>query len=292
MRCSICPRNCETERGAENAAGYCHSPALPRTGRIDLHFYEEPSISGTSGSGAVFFTGCNMACVFCQNRELQSGAFGRAQTVESLSDAYLALQKRGAHNINLVTPAPHVMAIRDSLLLARENGLSIPVVYNTNAYEKAETLRLLEGLVDIYLPDFKYITPELSARFSDALDYAIVAEKAISEMARQVGQLSLDADGIAKRGVLVRHLVLPACVFDTRLVLDKLYSMFGAELALSLMSQYAPTENCVLPPLNRKLTEREYDRAVDYALSLGFTRVYIQDLSAASLAFTPIFSKM
>lgn len=288
MLCSICPRDCGVDR--DQQSGFCGASLLPRTGRIDLHFYEEPCLSGTRGSGAVFFSGCNMACVFCQNHVLQSGAFGKKQTVESLAEAYLQLADRGAHNINLVTPAPHVLAIADSLRLARAKGLSIPVVYNTNGYEKPETLRLMEGLVDIYLPDFKYVTAELAARFSAAPDYAFVAEPAVLEMFRQVGHLALDENGLAKRGLLIRHLVLPACVFDTRLVLDKLFSLFGPDLALSLMSQYTPTERCTVPPLSRKLSAREYERAAQYAIDLGFTRVYVQDQSAASLSFTPVFS--
>lgn len=210
-------------------------------------------------------------------------------TAESLAKAYLRLQAEGAHNINLVTPAPHVPIIRSSLRLAKEMGLTLPIVYNTNAYEREDTLKLLEGLIDIYLPDFKYVSPLLSKRFSDAEDYAMVAEASISEMLRQVGNLELDENGLAKKGVLIRHLVLPDCVFDTRKVLDCILTLWGNETHISLMSQYTPTPSCTTSPLNRRLTQREYDRAVDYALSLGFSHIYIQDRSSADLSYTPSF---
>lgn len=290
MQCSICPRGCHVDRDQFN--GYCSAGSLPRTGRIALHFYEEPPISGTRGSGAVFFTGCNLHCVFCQNHALRDGGQGRLQTAESLANAYLSLEAQGAHNINLVTPAPHVPVIAESLRSAKSMGLSIPVVYNTNGYELPETLRSLEGLVDVYLPDFKYMTPALSARFSGAENYAEIAEAAVLEMYRQVSHLTLDAEGIAIKGLLVRHLVLPECVFDTRLVLRKLFDLFGSAIHLSLMSQYAPTDQCKEPPLNRTLTKREYDRALDYAISLGFEHIFMQDLSAASLDYTPLFPDM
>lgn len=288
MPCTLCPRNCGADRAT--GRGFCGAGPAPLVARADLHAYEEPCISGVYGSGTVFFSGCNMACVFCQNHVLRSGRVGRPCSDAELADIYLSLAARGAHNINLVTPAPHIEAVARSLMLAKSRGLTIPVVYNTNAYERADALRTLEGLVDVYLPDFKYVSPDLAERFSGTRDYAAAAEEAVAEMFRQVGRLALDEGGMAKRGLLVRHLVLPNCVFDTRAVLDKLASLFGTELHLSLMRQYAPTELCTLPPLNRTLTDREYERALQYALSLGFTNVLIQDRASASLAFTPSFT--
>ena len=287
MGCTICPRACGIDRTRD--AGYCLVKGPSRTARIALHFFEEPPISGTRGSGTVFFTGCNLRCVFCQNEALRDGRLGAAMTAESLAKAYLRLQAEGAHNINLVTPAPHVPIIRSSLRMAKEMGLTLPIVYNTNAYECENTLKLLEGLIDIYLPDFKYVSSLLAKRFSDAEDYAMVAEASISEMLRQVGNLELDENGLAKKGVLIRHLVLPDCVFDTRKVLDRILTLWGNETHISLMSQYTPTPSCTTSPLNRRLTQREYDRAVDYALSLGFSHIYIQDRSSADLSYTPNF---
>lgn len=270
--------------------GLCNAGDLPRVARASLHFWEEPCISGINGSGAVFFSGCNLSCVFCQNYALHDGTLGIPHTPQALAARYLDLQAQGAHNINLVTPAPHLVAIRESLLLAREKGLQIPVVYNTNGYELAESLYLLEKLVDIYLPDLKYVTPELAERFSGRGDYFTFAAPAIQEMHRQVGTLSLDADGIAQRGLLIRHLVLPACVDEARRVLDYIANVLPIDTHISLMRQYAPTPNITKPPLNRRLTNREYDRIIAYCSSLGFENVWCQEKESASLEYTPTFT--
>lgn len=288
MGCEICPRRCGVLRDME--AGFCGAVGLPRVACAALHQWEEPCISGTRGSGAVFFSGCNMACVFCQNYMLQSGQLGSPRTARQLADEYLRLQSLGAHNINLVTPAPHVPYIIESLSIAKAAGLTVPVVYNTNAYETVDTLRRLDGLVDVYLPDLKYVSPVLSARFSKTPDYFAVAMPAISEMLCQTGHLSLDADGMAVRGVLIRYLVLPGCVFDAKAVMDAVKGSFSTETYLSIMRQYAPTERCQTPPLNRKVTAREYDQVLDYALSLGFSRIWMQKGASADLAYTPAFT--
>lgn len=290
MRCTVCPRRCGTDRTVHT--GPCNAGDLPRVARAALHLWEEPCISGTRGSGAVFFSGCNLACVFCQNHVLHDGKAGRPHTPQQLADRYLALQAAGAHNINLVTPTPHLAAVRTSLALARQNGLRIPVVYNTNGYELVAALRALEGLVDIYLPDLKYVTPALAARFSGRADYFDFAGDAILEMYRQVGTLRLDADGIAVRGLLIRHLVLPACVDEARRVLDFIAAHLPLDTHLSLMRQYAPTPNVTQPPLNRRLTAREYARAVDYCCALGFSNVWIQGPESASLDYTPNFGQV
>lgn len=290
MRCTVCPRRCGTDRTVHT--GPCNAGDLPRVARAALHLWEEPCISGTRGSGAVFFSGCNLACVFCQNHVLHDGKAGRPHTPQQLADRYLALQAAGAHNINLVTPTPHLAAVRASLALARQNGLRIPVVYNTNGYELVAALRALEGLVDIYLPDLKYVTPALAARFSGRADYFDFAGDAILEMYRQVGTLRLDADGIAVRGLLIRHLVLPACVDEARRVLDFIAAHLPLDTHLSLMRQYAPTPNVTQPPLNRRLTAREYARAVDYCCALGFSNVWIQGPESASLDYTPNFGQV
>ncbi len=288
MSCSVCPRNCPIDRTA--AKGFCGCSSVPRVARAALHFDEEPSISGTRGSGTIFFSGCNLKCIFCQNMVLQDGTLGEPFPVERLAEAMQKLEARGAHNINLVTPTPHRDAIVSALKLAKRNGLAIPVLYNTNSYETVETIRAYEGLVDIYLPDLKYVDPKLSLKFSRAADYFDVAIKAIEEMFRQVGPMVCGADGIAVRGVRIRHLVLPGCVYDTRQVLDAIKAHFGTDCPISLMSQYTPIPQCTVKPLDRPLTRREYESALDYCLSLGFTDVYTQELSSVGASFTPPFS--
>lgn len=288
MACRICPRNCNIDRSA--AAGFCGCSSVVRVARAALHFDEEPCISGTHGSGTIFFSGCNLKCVFCQNYILTGGTRGEVFSIPRLAETMLKLQALGAHNINLVTPTPHRDAIVEALKTAKRDGLTIPVVYNTGSYETVETIRAFEGLVDIYLPDLKYFDPRLSQRFSHAPDYFDVAVKAIEEMFRQVGPMVTDENGIAVKGVRIRHLVLPGCVFDTRSVLDAIRERFGADCPVSLMSQFTPIPECTVKPLDRPLTQREYDGALDYCLSLGFTNVYTQDLTSVGRAFTPPFS--
>ena len=288
MPCTICPKQCNVDRSA--AKGFCGCSSVVRVARAALHFDEEPCISGTRGSGTIFFSGCNLKCVFCQNRVLTDGNPGEIVSIERLSELMLRLQSQGAHNINLVTPTPHRDALVPALALAKQNGLSIPVVYNTNAYETVETIRAYEGLVDLYLPDLKYVDPRLSLRFSRAADYFDTAIEAIEEMIRQTGFMTLDESGIAKKGVRIRHLVLPGCVYDTRAVLRAIKDRFGTDCPISLMSQFTPIPECEIKPLDRPLTAREYDAALDFCLSLGFTDVYTQDLSSVGRAFTPPFS--
>ena len=288
MSCSICPRACQIDRTA--AAGFCGCSSVVRVARAALHYDEEPSISGTNGSGTIFFSGCNLKCIFCQNMVLTDGTLGEVFSVTRLADTMRKLQALGAHNINLVTPTPHRDAITASLRIAKCEGLSIPVVYNTNAYETVETIRAYEGLVDIYLPDLKYADPRLSKRFSHAADYFETAIGSIGEMIRQVGFMQTDKNGIATKGVRIRHLVLPGCVFDTRAVLRAIRERFGADCPISLMSQYTPIPECTVKPLDRPLTQREYDNAVESCLSLGFTNVYVQELTSVGRAYTPPFS--
>lgn len=287
MKCYLCPRQCGIDR--DLYAGACGARALPRVARVALHEWEEPCISGFHGSGTVFFSGCNLGCIFCQNYVLQDGTLGIECTEEQLAEHFLHLQEDGAHNINLVTPSPHLVTIVPALKLAKKNGLTIPIVYNTNSYELAQALKMLDGLVDIYLPDLKYVSPILSKRFSKCENYFEVAVTAIQEMYRQVGDLTLDDNGIAQRGILIRHLVLPTCIDDSRKVLDIIAEHFPRTTHLSLMRQYAPTPNITEPPLNRRLTDREYDRILAYCCDLGFTNVWIQDKESATLRFTPSF---
>jgi len=287
MKCYLCPRKCGIDRDLH--AGACGAETLPRVARVALHAWEEPCISGTQGSGTVFFSGCNLGCIFCQNYVLQDGKAGISCTAEELADHFLCLQEQSAHNINLVTPTPHVITVADAIKIAKCNGLKLPIVYNTNSYETVDALKRLDGLVDIYLPDFKYVSPILSKRFSGCKDYYQVALEAILEMYRQVGTLSVGENGLAERGILIRHLVLPACLDDSRSVLDSIKEHFPIDTHLSLMRQYSPTPNIDKPPLNRPLTDREYERIMLYCTDLGFHNVWIQDKTSASLQFTPEF---
>lgn len=285
----LCPRLCGADRSISR--GLCGAEAFPRVAKIMLHQWEEPFISGQRGSGTVFFAGCNLGCVYCQNHEIRDGGVGEFYTIEQLAEAYLSLQSQGAHNINLVTAAPYVPEVCESLRAAKAQGLTIPVVYNSSGYELVETLRQLEGLVDIYLPDWKYVSPLLSEKFSNARDYAAVASAAISEMHRQVGDLALDESGLAMRGLVIRHLILPGCADDSRKVLDEIVKILPLSTHVSLMSQYTPQVYTTEFPLNRRITQREYDRVISYALSLGLYNILIQELDSAQSVYTPQFTE-
>lgn len=287
--CMLCPRRCGAERSS--APGLCGAEILPRVARAALHFYEEPMLSGTRGSGAVFFSGCSLQCLFCQNHMIRDGGVGELCSPERLAELFLHLQAEGAHNINLVTPTPHIAALQEAIPLAKAAGLRVPIVYNTNGYELLESLQALEGLVDIYLPDLKYVSPALSERLSGAADYFDFAGPAILEMQRQVGPLQLDADGIAVRGLLLRHLVLPGCVDEACKVLDFIAENLPGDTMIALMRQYTPTGALDRLPktLQRPLTAREYRRAVDHCAAHSLSRVLIQGAESADLGFTPAF---
>ena len=287
MSCDLCPRLCKIDRSTQR--GFCGCDHTMRIARIGLHRYEEPCISGDGGSGAVFFSGCNLRCVFCQNKVLQTGKLGQDFTPEALAAAMLELQRLGAENVNLVTPTPHTNGICQALDIAKSKGLTLPIVYNTNGYLTVDTVDKLSNYVDIWLPDFKYHDQRLADRFSAAPHYLETALSAIGRMLEHSGQLVLTENGRAKKGVLIRHLVLPACVYDTRDVLAAIADRFGTDTYLSLMHQFTPQPDGKAP-LNRRLTMREYENALDACLRLGFTRVYIQQERSATFAYTPAFS--
>ena len=271
--------------------GACSAGKDAFVARAARHYYEEPPISGTNGSGAVFFMGCNMRCVFCQNYGISregEAAYARAVDEYALADIMLRMQELGSHNVNLVTPTPHIRLIERAIPVARAGGLTIPIVWNTNGYDRAETLSRLEVIIDIYLPDLKYVTPALAGRLSGREDYFDFAFGAIMEMHRQVGELVCDENGIGQRGLIVRHLVLPCAVDETRRVLGVLSENLPKTTYISLMSQYTPIPG-MKRPLDRRLTRREYRRAVDCAISLGFENVFVQSLDSASCEFTPEF---
>ena len=289
--CTLCPRECHVNRNA-GEIGYCGQPAALMAARAALHFWEEPCLSGTNGSGAVFFSGCNLRCVYCQNYEIAHGLSGREITVSRLSDIFLELQEKGAHNVNLVTPTHFVPQIITALETAKKQGLSIPIVYNTSAYEKTDTLKRLSGLVDIYLPDLKYFDSTLSSRYSHASDYFETAAAAISEMVRQTGApvFTGDADSLMQKGVIVRHLLLPGCEQDTRRILHYLHSTYKNDIYISIMNQYTPLSQVAdIPQLNRKISSREYEKIIDYAISIGIENGFIQEGETALESYIPPF---
>lgn len=289
-KCNLCPRRCLTRR-QDGERGYCGMTQDIMIARAALHFWEEPCISGSNGSGAVFFTGCPLRCVFCQNHKIAIGSVGKSVTIEELVEIFFKLKEEGANNINLVTPTHYVPQICDALKYAKEKGLDLPIVYNTGSYERVETLRMLEGLVDIYLPDCKYKSSELSGKYSNAPDYFEVADAAIEDMIRQVGKPVFDKEGMIKKGVIVRHMVLPGCTRDSKAVLKHLHNKYGNSIYISIMNQYTPIgELQRYPELKRKITQREYDKVVDYAIDIGIENGFIQEGDTAKESFIPDFS--
>lgn len=288
--CHLCPRNCGVDRLA-GQKGFCGVDAGIMVARAALHMWEEPCISGKEGSGAVFFSGCSLGCAFCQNRTISKGQSGKVITVEHLAELFLDLQAQKANNINLVTAGHFLPQVRDALILAKEQGLTIPVVYNSSGYEKAEMLRYLEGLADIYLPDLKYLEADLAGKYSHAKDYPEVAMKALEEMVRQVRTPEFDERGMMKKGVIVRHLLLPGHVRNSKKVLEYLYGTYGDQIYISLMNQYTPMPAMKDDPqLSRKVTDREYDRLLDHAISFGVTNCFIQEGETAKESFIPEFN--
>ena len=337
--CTLCPRECLADRTCEQ--GFCGGTDKIRIARAALHFYEEPCISGSSGSGAVFFTGCPLRCVFCQNRSIALSEYGEEVSPERLCEIFFELREQGANNINLVTPTHEAELIIPVIERAKKEGLDIPFVYNTGSYEKVEVLRRFEGLVDVWLPDLKYFSPELSAKYSNAPDYFEVASKAIEEMVRQAGEPVfseagqttaegrdsetgkttgeglvsetgqttaegrdsetgkttgegiVSETGLIKRGVIVRHLVLPGCTKDSKAVIDYLYKTYGNSVYISIMNQYTPLitgkDAEKFPELTRRVTKREYAKVVDHAIELGVENAYIQEGKTAEESFIPAF---
>ena len=282
--CNLCPRRCGALRG-EIGAGRCGMGVQPRIARAAPHFDEEPVISGTRGSGAVFFSGCSLQCCFCQNFELSHHGFGKTVSVERLREIYFELIAQGVHNINLVNPTHFAHAVRASL----EGGLPVPVVWNSGGYERVETLRAMEGLVQVYLPDLKYISPRSAGRYSGAEDYFEYAAPALREMLRQTGPVELDEDGLIRRGVIVRHLILPGCAEESVQILDFIHDELPG-VWVSLMAQYLPFgEAAGVDELGRRLTQEEYDRVADHLIELGMEDGFIQELSSSDEQYIPKF---
>lgn len=289
MGCRLCPRMCGADR-AGGQLGYCGMPEEISVARAALHMWEEPCISGEEGSGTVFFSGCTLQCVFCQNAAIANGSVGKRISVDRLAEIFLELQGKGANNINLVTPTHYAEPIKRALERSRRNGLRIPIVYNTSGYETAEAIRGLEGYVDIYLPDFKYVSGELAFRYSKAADYFDRASAALAEMVRQTGEAIYDRRGIMKRGVIVRHLMLPGCLEDSKAVIRYLYRSYQDRIVISILNQYTPLPSVAgIPELNRTVTEAEYEELVNDAIALGVENGYIQEGDTAAESFIPAF---
>lgn len=292
MKCDLCPRKCLVDR-KKGEKGICGQTENLKVARAALHFWEEPCISGDAGSGAVFFSGCPLHCVFCQNENIANGTVGKEISLERLVDIFLELQEKGANNINLVTPGHFVPQIVKALDQARREGLALPIVYNTSSYETVDTIKMLEGYVDIYLPDFKYMSPVLSKKYSHAPDYAQVAKAAIAEMVRQTGKavfVNGDEDNLILRGTIVRHLTLPGCMEDSMQILKYLHETYGDTIYISIMNQFTPLSNLEkYPELNRKITDEEYEALVDYAIEIGIENGFIQEGDTAEESFIPAF---
>lgn len=289
MKCDLCPRKCLVDR-KKGEKGICGQTENLKVARAALHFWEEPCISGDAGSGAVFFSGCPLHCVFCQNENIANGTVGKEISVERLAEIFLELQEKGAANLNLVTGAHYVPHIISALELARGKEMNLPVVYNSSGYESVETIRRLDGYVDVYLPDMKYMEPELAAAFSNARDYPQAAQSAIAEMMRQTGPCQFAEDGYIKRGTIVRHLILPGHTKNSIAVLKYLYRTYGEDIFISVMNQYTPVwKNEKFPELNRKVTRREYEKVLDAAIELGIENGYFQEGETAEESFIPAF---
>lgn len=289
-RCEVCPRRCGVNR-LEGKVGFCRVDQRILISHYGRHFGEEPPISGESGSGNIFFTSCNMRCIYCQNYQISQEMLGTEVSLDRLIEIFFELREQGAHNINLVSPTPYIPHLIEALKKARDRGLDIPVVYNTNSYERKEILRYMRGLVDIYLPDMRYSNDLIAERLSSSKSYTHFAKEAILEMRDQVGEKLIMEDGIGKRGMIVRLLVLPNNLSGTKKALEWIFKNLGKDTTLSIMAQYEPLFRASeVPMLSRRIKEEEYNDVVEYALSLGFEDIFIQELESSKL-FIPDFTK-
>ena len=286
--CTLCPRNCNVDRTA-GKTGFCKADERIKIAKAYLHQWEEPPISGTYGSGTVFFSHCNMGCVFCQNYKISTEHQGKYVTVTELCDIFLDLQNENAHNINLVTPTHYIPQIANALTMAKKKGLKIPVVYNCGGYENVNALKILDGLIDIYMPDMKYFDDKYALKYSNAPHYFECAKKAIAEMYKQVGKNEFDKD-IMTKGVIVRHMMLPGLLFDSKKILDYLYSEYGDNIYISIMSQYTPMPNAVnYPEINKTVSKKYYETLINYATELGIINAFVQDEESVGESFIPDF---
>lgn len=287
-KCNICPRNCNVNRN-KNEYGFCRAGNKLKIARYSLHYWEEPCISGDNGSGTIFFSGCNLRCIFCQNYEISTNNKGKEITIEEFSDICLKLQENKANNINLVTPTIYLPLIKEGLILAKKKGLKIPIVFNSSGYESVESLKELEGLIDIYLPDFKYYDDTLGEKFSNVKNYSSITKDAIKEMYRQVGKPKFKNDLMVK-GVIVRHLLLNTHIDDSKKIIDYLYKTYKDNIYISIMNQYTPVRHIEkYDELNHTVSDKEYDELINYACDLGITKAFIQEGETFKESFIPDF---
>jgi len=294
-RCMLCPHRCGADR-SKGKTGYCKMTDVVCAARASLHMWEEPCLSGERGAGTVFFSGCNMQCIYCQNSPISTGAgdntgvVGKNVTVERLADIFFELEQKGAHNIDLVTPTHFMPSVRDAIIMAKNRNISIPFAYNTGGYENAGCIKELDGLIDIYLPDMKYYDEKTAVALSNAKGYFKYASEALEEMVRQTGECVFDEAGMMKKGVIVRHLVLPGHGDDSKKIIKYLYETYGDKIFISIMNQYTPMKTFEnYPELNVKLSEKEYDEVVDFAIEIGVENGFIQEGDASGESFIPLF---
>ena len=288
-KCDICPHNCKINR--EIQIGKCKATDKPKLALSSLHFFEEPCISGEQGSGTVFFSNCNLKCVYCQNHQISSEGFGEEITVERLAEIFLEQQENKANNINLVSPTIYAHQIKQAIILAKQKGLKIPIIYNSSGYESVETLRELDGYIDVYLPDFKYASNELGEKYSRVKNYYDICLPALKEMYRQVGSPKLNEKGIIQKGIIIRHLILPNNIENTKKVIKDIKENFPEDIFVSIMAQYFPTgEAKNIPELNRKLTPEEYKEIEEYIFEQNIENGYMQELGEHEEEYVPIFN--
>lgn len=287
--CMLCPRKCGINR--YKGKGICGANSKIKLAYYSLHMWEEPPISGKNGSGTIFFSNCNMKCIYCQNKKISIDGYGKYISMKKLEEIMLELQKKGAHNINLVTPTHYVPQIAFVLQKIKDKSLKIPVVYNTSSYECVGTLMMMRNLVDIYLADLRYYDDDLAIKYSKCRDYFENATMAIDEMYRQVGEIKINDEGMLEKGVVVRVLILPGHVDDSKKIIEYLYKTYGNDIFISIMNQYTPVWKCKYSNLNRKVTEDEYNDVVNYAIDLGVVNAFVQEGEAADDSFIPKFNK-
>ncbi len=287
-KCNLCKRNCLIDR--YTTVGYCQQTNEIRIAKACLTYFEEPCISNKKGSGTIFFSGCNLGCVFCQNIDISKGNFGKNISIKRLAEIMLELEKKGAININLVTPTPHIIGIIKAIKIAKQKGLKIPIIYNTSSYENKESIKMLNGLINIYLPDLKYYDDNYAIKYSKAPHYFETATLAINEMYKQVGKVQFDKDGNIQKGVIVRHLMLPTLKEDTKKILSYLYNTYHDNIYISIMNQYTIIKKLEYQELNHHIKKHDYDEVIDYALDIGIKNAYCQLDNTSNKDFIPNFN--
>ena len=287
--CTLCPRNCKVNRN-NNELGYCGMTNQLMVARASLHYWEEPIISGEKGSGTVFFSGCNLKCVFCQNYQISNNNFGKPISIHRLSEIFLELQEKGANNINLVTPTHFVPLVIEALKIAKAKGLDIPIVYNSSGYENVETIKLLKGYIDIYLPDFKYYDNKYANKYSKCNNYFEAVTSSLDEMINQVGTPQINEEGILIKGVIVRHMMIPGLLDDSKKIIHYLVDNYNDDIFISIMNQYTPTNNLInYQEINQTVNDKDYDELINYAIDLGIKNGFMQEGETQKTSFIPEF---